>query len=238
MRAADDSHALIELAQAAPERRGFAKEVLGLLHQRIGFSAGFFLGIGAPDADFAVGSLGPGYLRRLQVGLAKYQREIAPVKAWALSHDGVAVDTDVLGPAAQGTRYYDDLVRPAGGGHSLLCFLGLRGRAQGLLMLGREPGRRFRDRDLARLRGLRPALALGLASFAAPTATPTTLASLAWLTARERAIADYLVLGFTNREIALALGTSPHTVRNQLASLFRKAEVTTRAEMVGRLLGR
>jgi DNA-binding CsgD family transcriptional regulator len=50
-------------------------------------------------------------------------------------------------------------------------------------------------------------------------------------------VARLVALGFTNREIALACGTSPHTVRNQLAAIFRKAEVTTRAELTAWLCG-
>jgi DNA-binding CsgD family transcriptional regulator len=50
-------------------------------------------------------------------------------------------------------------------------------------------------------------------------------------------LVGYLQLGLTNREIALACGTSPNTVRNQLAALFRKAEVSTRTELVAWVLG-
>jgi DNA-binding CsgD family transcriptional regulator len=83
------------------------------------------------------------------------------------------------------------------------------------------------------VRALRPVLTLALASFARPTVSD----GLA-LTPREREIGNYLLLGYTNREIALGLDSSPNTVRNQLAALFRKAEVSTRAELVARLLGR
>lgn len=48
---------------------------------------------------------------------------------------------------------------------------------------------------------------------------------------------DYLQLGLQNREIAEALGSSPHTVRNQLASAFRKLGASTRSEAVALLLG-
>jgi DNA-binding NarL/FixJ family response regulator len=54
------------------------------------------------------------------------------------------------------------------------------------------------------------------------------------LSTREREILSYLRLGYTNREIGLALGTSFRTVRNQLSHLFEKLGVSTRAEAVGR----
>jgi len=57
------------------------------------------------------------------------------------------------------------------------------------------------------------------------------------LTPRERDVLEYLCLGYTNREIALACGSSPNTVRNQLVSIFAKLGVTTRSEAVGVALG-
>jgi DNA-binding CsgD family transcriptional regulator len=54
------------------------------------------------------------------------------------------------------------------------------------------------------------------------------------LSPRERELLAYLRLGYTNREIASACGTSFRTVRNQLGPLFAKLEVSTRAEAVAR----
>lgn len=52
------------------------------------------------------------------------------------------------------------------------------------------------------------------------------------LSRREREIAELVARGLRNREIASVLGVSPFTVRNELVLAFRKAEVTTRAELV------
>jgi len=54
------------------------------------------------------------------------------------------------------------------------------------------------------------------------------------LTRRELEIFDYLCRGYRNEDIALALGTSRFTVRNQLVRLYRKTGVCTRSELVGR----
>lgn len=59
----------------------------------------------------------------------------------------------------------------------------------------------------------------------------------AWLarmgvTAKEERVIRLLERGLTNPEIATVLGVSMHTVRNQLASVFRKLEVSRRAELV------
>ena len=53
------------------------------------------------------------------------------------------------------------------------------------------------------------------------------------LTARERDNVEYFQRGYSNRQIALVLGTSPLTVRNQLGRLFRKVGVAFRSELVG-----
>ena len=50
-------------------------------------------------------------------------------------------------------------------------------------------------------------------------------------------IFEYLQRGYSNRQIGLVLGTSPLTVRNQLARLFRKVGVASRAELVGLAAG-
>jgi DNA-binding CsgD family transcriptional regulator len=54
------------------------------------------------------------------------------------------------------------------------------------------------------------------------------------LTPRERELLRYLRLGYTNREIAQACGTSFRMVRNQLSRVFDRLEVSTRSEAVAR----
>lgn len=56
------------------------------------------------------------------------------------------------------------------------------------------------------------------------------------LTATEKRIARYLVNGFTSKEIALALGSSPRTVEVHRANMIRKTGVRNSFELVGWLL--
>lgn len=51
------------------------------------------------------------------------------------------------------------------------------------------------------------------------------------LTAREIEIINWLVEGQTNKEIARSLGTSPNTVRNQIARLAQKSGARNRAQL-------
>jgi DNA-binding CsgD family transcriptional regulator len=238
-----DIASVLDAALASADGRGFQRRVLDLLDRSVGYSSAFFLGLpalaapAAPASGLVVDGVGGDYAIRLARDMSRYGREIEPVKQHALAHGGVAVDTEVLGSRARATRYFRDLVRPMGGGHSLLGFLGLRGRPCGVVMLGRESRMPFDAHDVARVRALGPAIALGSMSFAAESSRACeALATTLGLTPRERDISGYLALGFSNGEIARALGTSSNTVRNQLAALFRKAEVSNRAELVGRLL--
>jgi DNA-binding CsgD family transcriptional regulator len=52
------------------------------------------------------------------------------------------------------------------------------------------------------------------------------------LTPTERAIAALVVEGRSTSEIARARGTSPHTITNQLGTIYRKIGITSRRELV------
>jgi DNA-binding NarL/FixJ family response regulator len=63
-------------------------------------------------------------------------------------------------------------------------------------------------------------------------------ASTAPLTPRESEILSALGEGMSNKEVARALGISAHTVKFHLETIFRKLEVTSRAEAVAKGLRR
>lgn len=62
---------------------------------------------------------------------------------------------------------------------------------------------------------------------------PRTVTSdpLSSLSRRQREVAELVSLGLTNKEIATELGTSAHTVRNQLVAAFERLGVATRSEL-------
>jgi DNA-binding CsgD family transcriptional regulator len=94
----------------------------------------------------------------------------------------------------------------------------------------------FRAAQLARLEQIAPSMKVGQALLACNERTeragePSWVA--AWgLSKREREIAALVARGFRNAEIAALLRMSANTVRNHLARIFRKADVSTRAELV------
>jgi DNA-binding CsgD family transcriptional regulator len=59
---------------------------------------------------------------------------------------------------------------------------------------------------------------------------------LAGLTDTERAIADLVVQGLTNRQIAQRVFVSRHTVDFHLRSIFRKVDVTSRIDLTRQIV--
>jgi DNA-binding CsgD family transcriptional regulator len=58
----------------------------------------------------------------------------------------------------------------------------------------------------------------------------TSIAQLPALTAREREVLELVVGGAANKRIAEHLGTTEHTVKFHLGSVFRKLGVSNRTE--------
>jgi|SRR5580704_422870 DNA-binding CsgD family transcriptional regulator len=56
------------------------------------------------------------------------------------------------------------------------------------------------------------------------------------LTPAERQVALAVLAGLSNAEVARMRGSSPRTVANQLATIFRKLAVRSRAELAARTL--
>ena len=100
------------------------------------------------------------------------------------------------------------------------------GRTRAVLTVERGRGA-FGARDVDWLRALLPTLILadeGTASSTGPSRA---------LTPREADLVEYVRLGYTNAQIALATGRSVSAVRNLLVRIFDKTGVRTRAQLVG-----
>jgi DNA-binding NarL/FixJ family response regulator len=97
-------------------------------------------------------------------------------------------------------------------------------RAQGIAVMRERGDRPFseEDRELLHLvhMGIGPAFGL-----------PSPRDSLA---PRVRATLDCLLLGAADKEIAVRLGLSPHTVRGYVKAIYRAYEVNGRAELIVR----
>lgn len=100
------------------------------------------------------------------------------------------------------------------------------GRPRATLSLVRE-GAPFLAEELEWLRALLPTLIL------ADEGTPGRAGPSRALTPRESDIVEYVRLGYTNAQIAMATGRSLAAVRNLLVRIFDKTGVRARAQLVG-----
>ncbi len=100
------------------------------------------------------------------------------------------------------------------------------GRTRAVLTVERGGGA-FGARDVDWLRALLPTLIL------ADEGTAMSTGPSRALTPREADVVEYVRLGYTNAQIALATGRSVAAVRNVLVRIFDKTGVRTRAQLVG-----
>lgn len=105
-----------------------------------------------------------------------------------------------------------------------------RGRPLGFIRLSRH-GRASNIRRLELERAVLLLPTISLALHALSSSVDSVDADDAELSAREWEIARYVSCGLTTPEIARLLGTSPRTVRNQLTCVYRKLDVSGRAEL-------
>lgn len=103
----------------------------------------------------------------------------------------------------------------------------LRGRLLVRFVLTRYDAHPFRPRDLEKILDVLPTLEVSLAA----GLSPTPKVEPPDLTPREWEVAHLATKGLTTPEIAAVLKTSRHTVRNQLARIYQKLEVGSRAEL-------
>jgi DNA-binding CsgD family transcriptional regulator len=109
------------------------------------------------------------------------------------------------------------------------------GRLVGTLNLARAQGNpAFDANDLADLSALCLHLSAKLAMLRANTKTSHSLFA-SRLTPRELEIAELVAQGLTNGEIGEKLWISQNSVKQALKRMFRKLEVSARAEMVAKL---
>ena len=229
---ADDLQLFAEAARGSDSVEDFERVVLGQLGRSIGYDVAFFVRGPGP------GRVAPGLQETVRRALLprwhEYGAELAEFASCALARGGVGVDREFFGGRAlEQKSFYRDIMQPHAGKSTLIGFLSLRGRLRAKLVLGRTSPR-FSDREQARLRDVLPTLSVCEGVLGADRSARPTLSELS---PREREVVSYLRLGFTNREIALALGTAPRTVRNQLTSIFEKLGASTRAEAVALSLG-
>lgn len=166
-----------------------------------------------------------------------YRRGIQKGTQAAEAH-GAYLDLDVFDASERrNLPLYAEMIRPQRINSQVITHLKFRGRPLGIVHLCRHGVTgRYRSGDAEVMGALVPLLSLAMASI--EPAPVITAGRLAQLSPREQQVAQLVCRGLTNREVARLLGTSAHTVRNQLHSLFERLGLSNRAELASWVLGR
>lgn len=129
------------------------------------------------------------------------------------------------------SQLYRHVLRPYNIEHGMVAPLVGNGRVIGGFFWLRDGNySAFNERDLIRSSCLCQHVSVRLA-----TLNLTASASIQCLSTRELDIAELVAQGLTNQEIGLKLYISQETVKQSLKRMFRKLEVSARAEMVAKL---
>jgi len=228
---------IAEIGCGSASRSAFRRDALGLLERRLGYDGAMFTSLdpGEPITEDVSWGMDRRAIARAREGwVSCYAAELGPMWSFAGSAGGgVVVDSQIFGERQRDRlRYFAEVVRPMSIRHMAWIALQRGGRQVGMVALTRN-GSGFRDRDVATLRSIRSVLALAEGCLAPPAPALAAATPIVGLSPREREVVELCALGYTNAEIALGLGSSVNTVRNQLHAIFRKVGATTRAELVG-----
>jgi len=228
---------LRDLAEIAVEAQGaeaFRYHALNRLIQMVGADSGCYSSMGNKPMDLAATLIG---FEAPVAELVHNMSEISPEEILRSLAPRTQEDTDVV-PASRRDRLF--LYREFLPNFGIRRY-GVRGWLADKRICfitfarsGAHDQSRFISRAAPMLDAVFPIFVLGerahrRAQRAAHLPVPEILAAL---TACESKVVDLLERGLTNREIASLLGLSPNTVRNRVASAFKRVGASRRAELV------
>lgn len=233
---------LAELGVAAPSQLAFRGAALEWLAGAVRHDAAFFHALN-PRVPIETGVWRALDTAAIAASRRRWDQYAVDLGRWrdaALARGGVAADTDVFSVRERARLpYFVEFARPLCIRTCALVHLLVRGRISAVVGLcrTRAAAGAFSASDLATLRRAAPVLALGDAvhhalPYPAPLAQQRVVCVDERLSARQRDVVAHVALGHTNAQIARALGASPHTIRNQLAAIFRVIGAANRAELV------
>jgi len=225
-------------AELAARARGlrnvgeFRTHALEVCRRLVAFDRAVFTGFGPhePAAVVDVDQEGLESIAQCERNHRRYTGDIRPVLEAGLRHGG-CIDWQIYSSRdRRELPIFCEIVRPQRVVWTLILIPRWRSDILGMVRLERGRGRAFATSDLERALSLLPTVELGLAAFrsVAPGLAGTPLPRLS---PREAEVAHHVGRGLTTGQIALVLGTSPLTVRNQLSRIFDKAKVASRTEL-------
>lgn len=152
--------------------------------------------------------------------------------------DRAVIDTEVYSADERRKKaLYADVVAPAGVRSIMGCPLAVGGEVVGLVLLYRTGrAQAFRPDQASALDPILRGLALAEVALARQSAVAAAHEALAALAPRQRTVADHLLTGKREKEIAGAMALSPRTVHKYVEQIFRTLGVNSRAEMMARFV--
>ena len=227
---------LIDDAASVRSRDEAGERVFATLQRTIGFDTGVIMALDRPEA-ISVGK-SERQLAVWRAGADRFVRDLRRLQPVARDLGHVFLDTSAISARdRERMPLYADYLRPHAVRSSLGTFLGAGGRYTHFMTIGTVgPGRAMDQRDADVFRRLWASISLAVGGTWSMGA-PEEASGEYGLSPRELTICRLVSRGLRNREIAEICGTSSNTVRNQLAVIFRKVEVTTRAELAAIRLG-
>ena len=227
---------LAEMALGARDLAEFERDWLAALQRSLGFETACSVWTNHHGVTLHAATLG--YPERvLRERFSLYMSELTPDEVAGFSRDAPAIDTEVVNAQRrESLTVYRELLRPSGVTSFVTNVWQSRWGVFGFHLARGRGSTGFGIRHVERLGRVAAGVKLGQALLAADQlrASPDgDWWSHAWgLSRRECEMARLVARGLSNPEIGALLRVSPHTVRNHLAAVFRKAAVSSRAELV------
>jgi DNA-binding CsgD family transcriptional regulator len=225
---------LSEMALGAASLRDFEAQWLEHLRPSLGFETACSVWSGDDGRVLQATSLGYDQ-QLLERRFPAYMGELSAREVAGFCGPEPAIDIDIVSRARrERLTVYRELLAPLHVSSFVTNVWRSRWGTFGFHFARARHGATFGSRDTAWVARVTPCIKLGQALHAAQRlpVDDDWWASAWGLSLRELDAARLLARGLRNPEIAQLLRVSPHTVRNQLASVFRKADVSTRAELV------
>jgi DNA-binding CsgD family transcriptional regulator len=239
MLASDPVFELAGLVGECETRTEYQAARLAWLERAVGIDASYF-GAASPGHAVApsVSGVATERVEQCEAYADRYWGDRLKLQAAALARGGVVADHDALSAAERDRMpFYREVVAGHGIRATVVGLLRARGRLWGSVFLGRTlRGSRFAG-ELLLLRRALPVLSLGEALYSERDAEHSALPCVPQqlLTAREQMVLRLLCRGWTNAQIAIELGSSPRTVKNQVAAILRKTGAANRTQLAAQM---
>jgi DNA-binding CsgD family transcriptional regulator len=226
---------IAEAASSAPHLAAFRQQVLALLGRLLGTESGAMCS--TRDGRTIEASDLSGDAPVLVAEIPRWFRQLTGAEFQAARQPRTQLDIDILPPARRaGLAMYQEYLVPRGIRQSALrMWTGRRAEHWFAFALQTRQARQW-ARAVEILDRLYPVIALGeeLHESCGPDDASRIgrWCSYHGLSGTETSVVSAAVRGLRNGEIAHLRGISPYTVRNRLASAFRKLGVSSRSELV------